>query len=74
MRPWRWGAMIAGHAPAPRQAEAPQRAPRLPAMLFETRRAMPAWRGMSGGRHERQAGRPPPACAIRALHFAARGA
>lgn len=39
MRPWRWGAMLAGLAPSPRAAAAPRPAPALPAMPFAIRRA-----------------------------------
>lgn len=38
MRPWRWGAMLAGLA-APPRAEAARPAPALPAMPFPVRRA-----------------------------------
>jgi hypothetical protein len=39
MRPWRWGAMLAGLAPRPRQAASANGVPALPAMPFEMRRA-----------------------------------
>jgi hypothetical protein len=39
MRPWRWGAMLAGLATAPRPAKAAPAAPALPAMPFPFARA-----------------------------------